>query len=161
MSPKTNRPKTVLVVEDSADDICLLQGALRKAPEAVNFHFVQNGEAALAYLKGEAPFTDRHAHPSPDLVLLDLWLPGMDGFEVLTWIRNHPELKGLKVFVWTDSGQPEIIDRATQAGANRFVPKSVAFVRGGLRGLINGISQAVQGPEPGPATPIGQTAGSR
>jgi CheY-like chemotaxis protein len=140
----TNRLPTVLVVEDSADDVRLLERASRRMPTSLAFHSVPNGETAIAYLKGEGDFADRQAHPLPDLVLLDIGLPGMDGFEVLTWIRSHPELKDLKVFVWTDSGQPEVLDRATQAGANRFVPKSVAFVRGGLAGLINGIAQSIQ-----------------
>ena len=139
-----NGPRTVLVVEDSAEDVRLLERASRQMPSLLDFHSVPNGETALAYLKGEGQFADRLAHPLPDLVLLDIGLPGMDGFEVLTWIKSHPELKGLKVFVWTDSGQPEVLDRATLAGANRFVPKSVAFVRGGLAGLINGISQSIQ-----------------
>jgi CheY-like chemotaxis protein len=142
----TERLRNVLVVEDSTDDVRLLERASRQAPAALAFHSVASGEEAIAYLKGEGRFADRTAHPLPDLVLLDVGLPGMDGLEVLTWIRTQPELKELKVFVWTDAGQPEVLDRATQAGANRFVPKSVAFVRGGLAGLINGISQAIAGP---------------
>ena len=135
--------KNVLVVEDSADDVELLEIAARAAPEAVSFHIVRDGEQAVAYLKGEGQFADRQAHPLPGLVLLDLSLPGMDGFEVLAWIRQHPELNALKVFVWTDSGDPVTLDRAIKAGANRFVPKSVSFVRGGLAGLVRGISAAV------------------
>ena len=133
----------MLVVEDRADDVELLEIAARAAPEAVSFHIVRDGEQAVAYLKGEGPFADRQAHPLPELVLLDLSLPGIDGFAVLAWIRQHPELSALKVFVWTDSGDPATLDRAIQAGANRFVPKSVSFVRGGLAGLVRGISQAI------------------
>jgi CheY-like chemotaxis protein len=138
-----SRTKNVLVVEDNADDVELLQIAARTAPNAVSFHIVQDGEQALAYLQGEGPFANRQAHPFPQLVLLDLSLPGIDGFEVLSWIRQQPELNTLKVFVWTDSGDPKALDRAIKAGANRFVPKSVSFVRGGLVGLVNGISQAI------------------
>ena len=135
--------QTVLVVEDNPDDVELLQVAAGAAPDAVSFHIVQDGEQAVAYLKGEGQFADRQAHPLPELVLLDLSLPGMDGFAVLSWIRQHPEFSELKVFVWTDSGDPGALDRAIQAGANRFVPKSVSFVRGGLAGLVRGISQAI------------------
>jgi CheY-like chemotaxis protein len=135
--------KNVLVVEDNEDDVELLQIAAKAAPDAVAFHIVRDGEQALAYLRGEGPFADRQAHPFPQLVLLDLSLPGIDGFEVLSWIRQHPELCSLKVFVWTDTGDPKALDRALKAGANRFVPKSVSFVRGGLAGLVNGISQAI------------------
>jgi CheY-like chemotaxis protein len=136
-------PRNVLVVEDSADDVELLLIAARTAPDLVSFQVVRDGEQALAYLKGEGEYADRQTHPFPDLVLLDLMLPGMDGFEVLTWIRQHPEFKALKVFVWTDSGDPGALDRAIRIGVTRFVPKSVAFVRGGLGGLVRGIAQAI------------------
>jgi CheY-like chemotaxis protein len=156
MNQLTKRLKTVLVVEDNADDVRLLELASRKAQTGLALYSVPTGEEALAYLKGEGPFSDRQAHPLPDLVLLDLKLPRMDGFEVLAWIRNHPELRGLKVFVWTDSGQPEVLARATRAGANRFVPKSVSFVQGGSVGLINGILQAFQGPPTQETVPPGR-----
>ena len=135
--------KVVLVVEDCEEDFSLLEHASRHVPSALAFHSVPSGEEAVRYLKGEGPFGDRKAHPIPDLVLLDLGLPGMDGFEVLAWIRKRPELQDLKVFIWTDAGQPDVLERATQAGANRFVPKSVAFVRGGLAGLIKGMAEAI------------------
>jgi CheY-like chemotaxis protein len=140
------RLRVVLVVEDRAEDISLLERAARQTRAALAFHSVPSGEEAMRYLKGEGPFADRKAHPLPDLVLLDVGLPGMGGLEVLAWIRSQPELQALKVFVWTDAGQPEILERATQAGATRFVPKSVAFVRGGLAGLLSGIAQAIGGP---------------
>jgi CheY-like chemotaxis protein len=139
----TYNTKTVLVVEDNPDDTSLLQHAARNAPPSISFHFVPDGAQAIAYLKGDGPFRDRQAHPLPELVLLDLWLPQIDGFEVLAWIRSHPELKSLKVFVWTDSAFQDIIERARRAGADSFVPKSVAFVRGGLDGLIASILQTI------------------
>jgi CheY-like chemotaxis protein len=135
--------QNVLVVEDNGDDANLLRIAAEATPEAVSFHIVEDGETALAYLKGEGQYADRRAHPLPDLVLLDISLPGMSGFDLLAWIRNHPEFGTLKVFVWTDSGDPAMLDRAIKAGANRFVPKSASFVRGGLAGLMRGISQAI------------------
>jgi CheY-like chemotaxis protein len=135
--------QNVLVVEDNPDDAELLRLAAETAPEAVSFHIVRDGEQALAYFQGNGQYADRHAHPLPDLVLLDVSLPGMSGFEVLAWIRQHPEFNGLQVFVWTDANDPVTLERALKAGANRFVPKSVAFVRGGLAGLVRGISQAI------------------
>ena len=136
----------MLVVEDSADDVELLLRAADKAPEAVSFRIVGDGETAVAYLGGEGQYGDRNAHPLPDLVLLDLGLPGMDGFAVLGWIRQHPKFSALRVFVWTDSGDPGTLDRALRIGANRFVPKSVSFVRGGLAGLVRAIAEAIPDP---------------
>jgi CheY-like chemotaxis protein len=144
MSAKArNTHRNVLVVEDNVDDVELLRLAAKAAPDAVAFHVVGDGEQALAYLNGEGQFADRQAHPLPDLVLLDISLPRMNGFEVLAWIRAHSEFSALQVFVWTDSGDRETLDRAIKAGANRFVPKSVSFVRGGLAGLVRGISEAI------------------
>ena len=138
--------KRVLVVEDNADDVELLLMAAQAVPNAVAFHVVRDGQEAVAYLQGKGDYADRKAHPFPDLILLDISLPRMDGFEVLAWIRAQPEFNQLQVFVWTDSGDRETLERATRAGANRFVPKSVAFVRGGLAGLVRGISEAILGP---------------
>jgi CheY-like chemotaxis protein len=135
--------KRILVVEDDSADVESLLIGARTGPDGVSFHVVRDGEQALAYLKGEGHFADRQAHPFPGLVLLDLSLPGMDGFEVLAWIRRHPEFNGLKVFVWTDSGDPRALNRAIRTGANSFVPKSVSFVRGGLAGLVRGIAEAI------------------
>jgi CheY-like chemotaxis protein len=146
-------PRNVLVVEDNVDDVELLRLAAEAAPNAIAFHIVGDGEKALAYLQGEGEFADRKTHPLPDLVLLDISLPGIDGFEVLTWIRAHPEFSALQVFVWTDSGEHATLERATRAGANRFVPKSVSFVRGGLAGLVRGISEAILGPAEKVASP--------
>ncbi len=133
------------MVEDNPHDAGMLEYASEKAPVGLAFHFVTSGEEAIAYLEGIGPLGNRQAHPLPDLVLLDLSLPGMSGFEVLSWVRHHPLLNELKVFVWTDAGEPEAIERAIQVGANRFVPKSVAFVRGGLAGVMGDIAQALNG----------------
>ena len=130
-------------MEDNPDDTDLLRIAAKSAPGAVSFHIVENGESALLYLEGQGEYADRHSHPFPDLVLLDLSLPGMSGFEVLTRIRQHPQFGTLKVFVWTDSGDPTALERALKAGANRFVPKSISFVRGGLAGLVREMSKAI------------------
>ena len=145
MAGKRHLPRIILVVEDNRDDTDLLRVAAERVPEAVSFHIVRDGETALAYLKGDGQYADRHAHPFPDLVLLDVGLPGMSGFDVLTWIRQQPKFDRLKVFVWTDSGDPAVLERALEAGANCFVPKSVAFVRGGLAGLVRDMSQPVSG----------------
>jgi two-component system, response regulator len=134
------------VVEDNQDDVDLLLIAARTAPHSINFHVVGDGEGAVAYLQGMGHYADRHTHPFPDLVLLDVSLPGMNGLEVLKWIRSRPELSELPVFVWTDSGDRETLERATKAGANRFVPKSVSFVKGGMAGLVRGISEASLAP---------------
>jgi CheY-like chemotaxis protein len=64
--------KTVLVVEDSDDDLVVFKRMVRKSGCGLSFQYVDDGEKALAHLKGEGPYADRRAHPFPDLVILDL-----------------------------------------------------------------------------------------
>jgi len=71
----------------------------------------------LAYLKGLPPFEDRARHPPPDLVILDLYMPEVDGFEVLSWIRDHYEVAPFPVVVLTGSVRPEDEARALELGA--------------------------------------------
>jgi len=114
----------VLWVEDDADDILLIGRAIRKAglgPPSV----VRDGAEALAYLSGAGPYGDRSSHPFPKLVLLDLKLPKMSGFEVLQWIRNHEEISRVPVVMFTSSKETTDIDRAYGLGANAYLLKSV------------------------------------
>src|SRR5437868_11863537 len=78
--------RSMLLVEDNEDDVFLLQRALKYAGIENPLHIVQDGEAALAYLSGAGVFADRTQHPLPFIVFLDLKLPYLNGFEVLTWL---------------------------------------------------------------------------
>jgi CheY-like chemotaxis protein len=115
--------KTVLVVEDSDDDLVVFKRMVRKAGCELSFQYVDDGEKALAYLKGEGPYADRRAHPFPDLVILDLGLPRVDGFEVLECIRSLPGCEEFGVIVVSGRDDPECVARAMDAGADRFISK--------------------------------------
>ena len=127
-------PRSILVVDDTPANLQLLSDMLKE--KGYKIRPAPNGELALR----AARITP------PDLVLLDITLPSMNGLDLLAWIRQHPDFSTLKVFVWTDSGDPAVLERALKAGANRFVPKSASFVRGGLAGLVRGISKAILNP---------------
>jgi CheY-like chemotaxis protein len=71
----------------------------------------------------EGPFADRAAHPMPQLVLLDLKMPRLDGFDVLEWIRNEPCFKHLMVVIFSSSAEPRDIGRAYHLGANEYLVK--------------------------------------
>ena len=79
------------------------------------------------YKNYQGKYALRTLYPVPALVLLDLKLPGMDGFEVLSWIRRHPQLSRLHVVVLTSSGQIRDANQAYQLGANSFLVKPADF----------------------------------
>jgi CheY-like chemotaxis protein len=99
----------------------------------------QTGEEAVAYLSGEGRYRNRTEFPLPALVLLDLKMPGMDGFDVLKWVREQPGLSLLRVVVLTSSDSMRDVNLAYQLGANSFLVKPVDFDR------FVEISQALSG----------------
>ena len=123
------RSVTILLVEDEPNDAVLAQIALQKIIPGVSLPVVSDGIQAVEYLKGSGPYADRSAYPFPDVVLLDLNLPLLDGFEVLRWIRQQPELKLLPVIGLTGSLRNEDTKLACEAGANLCVLKSQGFRR--------------------------------
>ena len=88
---------------------------------------IPDGETAIAYLRGDPPYTDRTQHPLPALVLLDLKMPGMTGFDVLTWLQTQPELTKVPVVVLTGSVHPEDMHKAKKLGAVGYEVKPVDF----------------------------------
>ena len=119
--------EVILLVEDQEDDVMLVQRAFRKAHLRNPLRVVRNGEEAVAYLRGEAPYTNREEYPAPTVVLLDLKMPRKDGFEVLEWIRRQPDLAALRVVVLTGSDQIKDVSRAYELGANCYLVKPSDF----------------------------------
>ncbi|HEY5914199.1 MAG TPA: response regulator [Verrucomicrobiae bacterium] len=118
-----NDSQTILLVDDSADDIFLVRSAFRNAQVPNPIQEAHNGDEAIAYLQGKAPFNDRTRFPLPALMLLDLNMPMRNGFEVLEWLRAQPGLKRLTVVILTSSLREEDVDRAFDLGANSFLVK--------------------------------------
>ena len=113
----------ILVAEDQPADVLLLKRAFSQVGITAPLHFVQDGQEAIDYLSGQDGFTDRQAHPLPTMMLLDLKMPRLDGFDVLGWVRQQPTLKRLPIIVLSSSNIPEDIDRAYDLGANSFIVK--------------------------------------
>jgi len=113
----------ILLVEDDPGDAGLVQVALRRSTRPCRLRHVRDAAAAIEALSGNEPL--------PDLVLLDLSLPGRDGHELLRTIRTDPRLSLLPVVIVSTSGAEEEVRRAYAAGANAFVVKPMevaAFV---------------------------------
>jgi len=115
-------PIEILLVEDSPGDARLASEALQDAKVRNTLHWVDNGEEAMAFLRKEG----KHARvPRPDLILLDLNLPGKDGREVLAEIKGDPDLKRIPVVILTVSKDEEDIMKTYNLHANCFITKPV------------------------------------
>jgi len=120
---------SVLFVDDESVWVDLMRTAFKRAGIPNPVEGVKDGPEAIRYLRGEAPYANRAARPLPKLVLLDLRLPGMHGFEVLQWIRRQPELAGLAVVVITGMEAPGDVRRAQELGATAFLTKPLSLAK--------------------------------
>jgi CheY-like chemotaxis protein len=118
-----NLRKTILLVDDSENDIDLMRMAFRKAEVNSPLQEVHNGEEAITYLKGEGIYSDREKYPLPSVMLLDLNMPMKNGFDVLSWVRTQPALKRLATIILTASMRPEDVERAFDLGATSYLVK--------------------------------------
>jgi CheY-like chemotaxis protein len=132
---------TILYVEDDSNDILLFQHALQKAESTCtcNLQVIGDTEEAIAYLSGCDRFSDRERFPLPNLALLDLKMPRVNGFELLTWIRREPVVRRLPVVVLSSSNHAMDVRQAYDTGANSYLVKPIDFTA--LVGLARSIKQ--------------------
>jgi len=122
-----NNEPIILLAEDREDDVILIQRAFKKAGFVVPLKIVRDGEEAIHYLSGVRQYADRNLYPLPSLFLLDLKLPLKDGFEVLRWMKEQPELKHIPVIVLTLSNRIRDVNQAYALGAYSFLIKTTDF----------------------------------
>src|ERR1051325_559322 len=111
---------TILLVEDNEDDIFMMRRALRLGNFTNPLQVVTDGQQAVDYLSGTRQYAIRERHPLPFIIFLDLKLPYLDGFEILKWIRQRPELDSIVVVVLTSSAEMRDQDRAYALGARSY-----------------------------------------
>lgn len=119
--------KTLLYVDDSSDDLLLVRSACRRAGVSFQLKTVESGFGAVCYLSGEGEFHNRAENPLPDLILLDLKMPEVDGFQVLRWVRGDPTTHTIPVALYTGSFIQEDIAKGHSEGANFFITKPLQF----------------------------------
>jgi two-component system, chemotaxis family, response regulator Rcp1 len=112
----------ILLIEDSAADIRLTREALKEAKVLNRLHVIEDGAAAMEYLRRQGPYA---GSPRPDLILLDLNLPKKDGREVLAEIKQDEALMTIPVVVLTTSTAEEDVVRSYHLRANAYVTKPV------------------------------------
>ena len=108
---------TVLLVEDDINDIFLVKRAFKMAHLENPLQVVTDGEEAMHYLSGHGKYEDRHVYPVPKLIVMDIKMPRMSGFDVLEWIKHDGRLRRIPVVIVSSSDRPEDIDRAYELGA--------------------------------------------
>ncbi|HEY6951295.1 MAG TPA: response regulator [Bacteroidota bacterium] len=121
------KEKTILLVEDNADDVDLTLRALKKNNILNDIKVVMDGAQALDFLFCKGDYAERTALPAPALILLDLKLPKVDGLEVLRRIRSDDRTRLLPVVILTSSKQEQDLIQSYSLGANSFIRKPVDF----------------------------------
>jgi two-component system response regulator len=119
--------KVILLVEDNPDDRILTVRALKRHNIANQIDEVTDGQEALDYLFGEGVYANRNTSVQPQVILLDLKLPKVDGLEVLRRLRADPRTRRLPVVVLTSSSEQQDIVSSYDLGANSYVRKPVDF----------------------------------
>ncbi len=122
-APRMNDMRHILVAEDDTADAFFFQRAFKRAGIPITLHFVRDGREAIDYLQNTEPFAERATNPMPQLLLLDLKMPRLDGFDVLAWIRQQPVLEKLQVIIFSGSDEPRDRKRAQELGANSYLVK--------------------------------------
>jgi two-component system response regulator len=118
------RPAEILLVEDNEDDVLLTRASFEQSKFKVNLHHVENGEQCMAFLHKKGPYADA---PTPDLLLLDLNLPVMNGREVLAEIVKNEKLNHLPVIILTTSSDERDILAMYKLRCSAYVTKPVDF----------------------------------
>src|SRR5687767_9482039 len=118
-----NTAYPILLAEDRPDDVFLMERALQKVKSRHPLRVVTDGQKAIEYLSGQGEYSDRVAFPFPGLVILDLKMPGVGGFEVVEWMRKTPQTRLTPIIILSTSALPEDINRAYELGANAYMIK--------------------------------------
>jgi CheY-like chemotaxis protein len=104
-------------------DVFFLQRAIDSSGARLKASFVLDGQEVLDYLEGTRAFSDRQKYPMPELIMLDLKMPRLDGFDVLAWLRAQPRHRATPVVIFSGSDDHGDVTRAYLLGANSYMVK--------------------------------------
>jgi len=115
--------KVILIAEDSPDEVLIMKCVFAKTNLPFELRFVANGQEAIDYLERKAPYESADKSPKPSVMILDLKMPLMDGFEVLAWLKLQPAFGDIPTVVHSSSSMLEDRERAKQLGARAYYVK--------------------------------------
>ena len=118
-SPAASLP-LILLADDDENDVLFMRIALEEAAIRNPLFVVNDGQETIEYLAGEGPYADRNRHPLPQLLILDLNMPRMSGFDVLTWLQHRAKFNELPIVVLSSSSLENDIRKAKQLGAHDY-----------------------------------------
>ena len=119
----TNPHPIILAVDDDQNDLLFLKAAFKFIGAPADLHTVNGGTDAVAYLNGDGAFADRERHPYPDFMIVDLKMPGIDGFNVLEFLRKKPDSAVIRAVVLSGSQDSDDIQKAYWLGASGYLVK--------------------------------------
>ncbi len=128
---------TILLAEDSDDDVIFIQRALRRAEIKNPLQRVKDGEEAIEYLSGAGIYSSRQKFPYPSFILTDLKMPRKNGLEVLHWIKENPTYRVVPMVMLSSSNNQDDVRRAYELGANAYHLKPTNYEE--LPNLLRGI----------------------
>lgn len=129
----------LMMADDDPDDREFVEEAFAESGFTGRFRVVEDGAELISYLKQEGDYTDQKANPQPNLILLDLNMPKIDGYQALEVIKNDPNLRTIPIVVLTTSESQEDISRTYGLGVNSFITKPSGFDN--LVKMAEGINQ--------------------
>lgn len=156
--------EAILVIDDYADDAKLLELVLRQVGVVNPVHVAHSAYEAVSYIQGEFPFSNRENFPLPKIIFLDLKLPGVDGFEFLSWLKAQNKLEMFTIFVLSGLEDMPSIRKAYSMGATSFLTKPAradeilnlihwAPAHWEINGSVSLQAQPKNPPNPGPILP--------
>jgi CheY-like chemotaxis protein len=118
-----NQKPAILFAEDDQDDVFIVKRTLKKVGINNPVQWVEDGEQALTYLRGIGPYKNRLSFPFPGVIITDIKMPKVSGFEVLKWLQRHPECGVIPTVVLSASSEEKDVVQAYQCGANCYLQK--------------------------------------
>jgi CheY-like chemotaxis protein len=118
---------TIVLAEDNEDDVFMFHRACKKNGVVKGVTVFEDGQGVIDYLGDKEPFGNRAKYPLPKLIILDLKMPRVDGFQVLEWLRGHHDMVVIPTIVWSASADIRDVKHAYCLGANAYICKPGGF----------------------------------